>query len=527
MALLGASQTFTGVNVFNNNVGVGIAAPFRNFQVRAGADRILGILPGVLVGGVGSGMTIESVNDANNANEPLEFRGNPNVFTTGNVVIGGTEFPEMLEVDGRDTAARLDVRSRIRNLNDAAGGFVGEAFGALQLGMYNPAASTQGVMPAGVKRSFFGFDVNGNVGSLANNFGSPAYRNLLDDGNGNMSAARELVLCRPQCHSRDHLFRRQHNDTCLWIAELLRGTRGRKSDDERRDNTATGTGALQQNATGSGNVANGSQALVSNTTGYANTADGYSALHFNTFGTNNTAIGASALYANTFGICNTAVGGAALYANTTGSGNTAHGAFALYPNTTGYANTASGAFAQYFNVTGSGNTANGAYALWGNTTGSLNTAVGYWALFQSADAALNTAIGVKALYSDSTGSNNIACGYMGGYNVTTGSNNIEIGNAGAASDDSTINIGTQGIQTSTAIAGIFGATAASGVPVYVTATGKLGTLTSSARFKTNIQTMDHASEVCLRAAGHLPLQIRHRPARHSSIRAGGGRRGKG
>jgi len=35
------------------------------------------------------------------------------------------------------------------------------------------------------------------------------------------------------------------------------------------------------------------------------------------------------------------------------------------------------------------------------------------------------------------------------------------------------------------------------VPVYVTSTGQLGTLTSSARFKTDIQSMNNASEVLL------------------------------
>jgi len=49
----------------------------------------------------------------------------------------------------------------------------------------------------------------------------------------------------------------------------------------------------------------------------------------------------------------------------------------------------------------------------------------------------------------------------------------------------------------TFIAGISGQAAPGGVPVYVNADGKLGTLQSSARFKTNIKPMDRTSETIL------------------------------
>jgi Chaperone of endosialidase len=84
-----------------------------------------------------------------------------------------------------------------------------------------------------------------------------------------------------------------------------------------------------------------------------------------------------------------------------------------------------------------------------------------------------------------------------GYEIITGSYNIEIGNPGATNDNGIIRIGTQGTQTNTFIAGISGATAASGVAVYINPSGQLGTLTSSARFKTNIASMDDASDVLL------------------------------
>jgi uncharacterized coiled-coil protein SlyX len=78
--------------------------------------------------------------------------------------------------------------------------------------------------------------------------------------------------------------------------------------------------------------------------------------------------------------------------------------------------------------------------------------------------------------------------------VTTGVNNIDIGDSGPADESNTIRIGANGIQTATYIAGIAGQTAAGGVAVFVDANGKLGTLTSSARFKEEIRPMDKASE---------------------------------
>ena len=102
----------------------------------------------------------------------------------GGVGIGTASPGELLEVDGTDTTIR------VRNLNDPVGGFVGDTFSSLQFGMYNPTNTTQGVIPAGVKRSFFGFNSSGKVGSITNNFaGSPAFRNVLDDGSGNMTIA--------------------------------------------------------------------------------------------------------------------------------------------------------------------------------------------------------------------------------------------------------------------------------------------------------------------------------------------------
>jgi hypothetical protein len=111
-------------------------------------------------------------------------------------------------------------------------------------------------------------------------------------------------------------------------------------------------------------------------------------------------------------------------------------------------------------------------------------------------ASNNTATGAGALEFN-TGNNNIALGAFAGFKLTTGDNNIHIGNEGVAGESSTIRIGTAGTQKATFIAGIRGATVASGVGVIVGTDGQLGTVTSSERFKEAIKPMDKASEAIL------------------------------
>src|SRR5437899_11076394 len=149
------------------------------------------------------------------------------------------------------------------------------------------------------------------------------------------------------------------------------------------------------------------------------------------------------------------------------------------------------------NTTGIRNTATGSDVLFSNTTGDSNTATGSAALTENLTGFDNTATGVEALGSNTTGSNNIAVGFHAGDALTTGSNNIEIGNVGVAGDFKRIRIGTTGTQTKTFIAGISGATVASGVGVIVGSNGQLGTVVSSERFKDAVKPMDKASEAIL------------------------------
>ena len=250
------------------------------------------------------------------------------------------------------------------------------------------------------------------------------------------------------------------------------------------NNTATGFQALLNNTTGSNNTATGAGTLFANT-GDQNTATGTGALLSNTTGENNTANGTFALNSNTTGIQNTATGASALQGNTTGHGNTANGYDALRDNATGNNNTAIGYRALSSNVTGSHNVALGINALATSIDANVNTAIGYAALQNNTEGVSNTAVGYATLFGNTSGDANIAIGDRTGYQQTTGSNNIYIG----------YDIeGTPGENNSCYIGSIFGQTSSGGTPVYVNLFGKLGTLTSSRRFKKDIKPMNNASE---------------------------------
>ena len=230
-----------------------------------------------------------------------------------------------------------------------------------------------------------------------------------------------------------------------------------------------------------GNTAEGQVALLSLTTGGFNTAVGFFSLRSDTTGELNTAIGAGTLFANTTASENTAIGAGALLSNM-GTLNTANGAFALFSNTTGNANTANGDRALFSNTTGDSNTALGFHALFSTTTGISNTANGSYALNNNTAGLLNTANGGGALAGNTTGSSNIALGFGAGNSISTANNVICIGAAGANVGDSCY------------IGNIFGQTSASGAAVYVNSNHKLGTLTSSCRFKDDIKPMKRVSE---------------------------------
>ena len=280
-------------------------------------------------------------------------------------------------------------------------------------------------------------------------------------------------------------------DTSTGLANTAVGWFSLKSNVDTSFNTAVGAGTLLSN-TANQNTAVGAAALLLNTTGESNTAVGVTALLNNTEGSFNTAIGGQALLHNT-GNANTATGVQTLYQNTTGQGNVANGTQVLYFNTTGEFNTATGFTALEKNTTGNNNTATGSRALFNNTIGQENTAIGTLALFSNATGNINTAVGERALLNNTGGAGNTAIGYLAGSNLTIGDDNICIGNVGVAGDAGVIRIGESFIGA-TYIAGISGQTAPGGAAVFVNGDGKLGTSTSSARFKDEIKPMAEASE---------------------------------
>ena len=115
-------------------------------------------------------------------------------------------------------------------------------------------------------------------------------------------------------------------------------------------------------------------------------------------------------------------------------------------------------------------------------TGGQNTANGAGALFDNTAGAQNTAIGDDALANNTTGGNNIALGFGAAGKVMTANNVICIGANGNNVDNSCY------------VGNIFGATASNGVAVLVNSNGRLGTVTSSKRFKQDIKRMDNVSE---------------------------------
>ena len=273
-------------------------------------------------------------------------------------------------------------------------------------------------------------------------------------------------------------------------------------------NTGLGWRSLFSNSTGNSNTAVGGGALVLNNAD-SNTAVGAAALLLNTTGTENTAIGTDALVFNDMGIRNTAVGAFALFNNTAG-GNTAIGSNALLNNTTGGAleniqgldvgpNVAVGSEALESNTVASANTAVGYQALHSFTTGpvgieqlGLCTAVGFQALANTTTGRSNSGFGYQALFSNTTGTGNVAMGRGAGFDATTGNGNVYIG-AGVA--------GLPGESDHTYIRNINNTTVSGGGTDTVTVnlfTGLLGHLSSSRRYKEDIQPMDVASETLYR-----------------------------
>lgn len=258
-------------------------------------------------------------------------------------------------------------------------------------------------------------------------------------------------------------------------------------------NTAVGTGALQFDTVGFWNTAIGVDALGDNTDGNFNTASGVNALWHNITGNDNTAMGVNSLWANTTGNANTATGRGALFANTTANANVATGFLSMHLNTVGYSNTAIGNRSLYSNIDGYNNTVSGFQALSSNVDGHDNTVIGAWARANG-----------------NSGSGNLILGAFAGINDNgVGSNNIIVAHTGVPDDNDTTRIGE--FQTRTFIAGIQGVTTDSNdaVGVVIDSNGQLGTISSSRRYKEDINDMGSSSDRLLQLH---PVTFRYKDA---------------
>lgn len=145
----------------------------------------------------------------------------------------------------------------------------------------------------------------------------------------------------------------------------------------------------------------------------------------------------------------------------------------------------------------------------GITTGSRNTIIGKDSALLLANGAQNTLIGNEVAYNTGgltglvSGSNNIAIGYVSG-GAWTGaeSNNISIGPSSSVVGESNVIRVQNGISAYTKcfIQGIRGITTDvnDAVAVLIDSAGQLGTVSSSIRFKENVEDMaDHSSALMM------------------------------
>ncbi len=221
------------------------------------------------------------------------------------------------------------------------------------------------------------------------------------------------------------------------------------------------------------------------------------------YGTNNTFLGTLAGNLTLSGANNSGYGAGALAGLTSGTSNTAVGSNVLPRCTTGSNNTGIGVSAFADLTTGAQNTALGE-CLDNLTTGSANTGAGFESLNDLTTGSGNQSFGWATLQGITTGSYNVACGYNAGflygaaesYNVilgtsfgTTGESNVmRLGNDasfGASTTAKTFISGVRGVTTD----------AADAIAVLISSTGQLGTVSSSARYKENIEDMGSDSNV--------------------------------
>jgi hypothetical protein len=191
--ILGTTTGGNAASLYWNSqqVGIGTTAPQERLGVAGGViidqtDRNDGTIANGLRFGNSSGEGISSKRTATGNQWGLDlYTGSSarmSISYSGLVGIGTTTPSEILDVQGWDPTFNL------HNHGDGdIGGFMQNTYGSVQLGMFNSGVGAAGQLPAGAKRAFFGIDYSGKVGSMVNTTIVPIFRNLLDDGSGNLS----------------------------------------------------------------------------------------------------------------------------------------------------------------------------------------------------------------------------------------------------------------------------------------------------------------------------------------------------
>lgn len=147
-------------------------------------------------------------------------------------------------------------------------------------------------------------------------------------------------------------------------------------------------------------------------------------------------------------------------------------------------------------VSGANNSGQGKLALASVGSADSNCGLGSTCLTTLTSGANNCAVGVVALQNLVSGNNCVGIGHAAGQSYTSSeSNNICIGSGvtGTVSESNVTRIGN-GSTASCFITGISGVTV-TGTAVLCSATGQLGTVASSIRYKENIQPIDDAVSI--------------------------------
>jgi len=123
-------------------------------------------------------------------------------------------------------------------------------------------------------------------------------------------------------------------------------------------------------------------------------------------------------------------------------------------------------------------------------------------LYRNTNGNRNVAVGNYGMQRNTTGNYNTAVGWNAGQYLATGNDNVDLANFGVAAESQTVRLGRQGTAailsssiTRTFIAGVSGVTTGlTGAAVVIDSNGQLGTISSSRRYKQDIQPMADVSE---------------------------------